>query len=182
MTLGAGLAGIAAALVARGMGLARVLAAQRFARTVVLASVDMEEIGFVGTRALLADLAREYRLLGALNFETMAYTVTEPGSQAIPPGMSWLYGTQVRRLRRRGRRGDFTAIIYNQLASELAAAFAEGLRLTADEHAPLLLRDPNDLQVCRTSWGARSPRWERVGSGSRGRGRRAGGPAIRDAR
>ncbi len=38
------------------------------------------------------------------------------------------------------------------------------------------------MKVCRTSCGARSTRWGCVGSRSRETGRRAGGPAIRDAR
>lgn len=131
--------------VAALLELARVLAGARFRRSVVLAALDMEEIGLVGTRALLPGLLRERRLRGAVVFESIGYTATAAGSQTVPPGMDVLYRGQMARLQRRGVAGDFTALIYNGRSRRLARALGEGLAATAGREAVLLLRDPNDI-------------------------------------
>ncbi len=127
--------------------LARTLGPWQFRRTVVLAVTDMEELGFFGARALLKGLAGLYRTIAAINFETMGYTDSAPGSQALPPGLGLLYGGQVRRVREGGYRGDFTAVIYNGGARPLASMMRSALVHLAGPHAALLLRDPNDLPV-----------------------------------
>lgn len=135
------------ASVAALLELARVLAPCRFTRTIVLAATDMEEIGFFGARALVADLLRERRVLAAINFETMAYTDSTPHSQRLPAQLDLLYPRQVRQLHDRQMRADFTAVIYNQTALRCADTFASGLSQLAGSHAPLLLRAPNDLPL-----------------------------------
>ena len=135
-------AGVAALL-----ELARVLAPYRFRRSIVLAALDMEEIGLMGARALVPELLRDRRVRSAIVFETMAYTTTAPGSQQVPPGMAQLYPRQMARLRRRGVAGDFTAVIYNGPGRRLARSVGEGLACTAGPDAPLLLRDPNDIPL-----------------------------------
>src|SRR5687767_12606201 len=92
----------------------RVLAPYSFRRTVILAATDMEEIGLFGARALLASkLTQERRVLAAINYETMAYTSTQPNSQSLSPGLGLLYPGQIKRARDRQLRGDFTCVIYN---------------------------------------------------------------------
>jgi Zn-dependent M28 family amino/carboxypeptidase len=135
-------AGVAALL-----ELARVLAPARFRRTVVLAALDMEEIGLLGTRVLLPELAAERRLRGAVIFESIGYTATAAGSQTVPQGMELLYRGQMARLRRRGLAGDFTALIYDGRSRRLTRALGETLAHTAGQDAPLLLRDPNDIPL-----------------------------------
>ena len=135
-------AGVAALL-----ELARVLAPHRFRRSIVLAAFDTEEIGLLGARALLPDLLRERRVGGAVVFETMAYTATEPNSQIVPPGMDQLYRGQMARLRRHGVAGDFTALIYNGPSRRLARSLGEGLAHLAGPDAPVLLRDPSDIPL-----------------------------------
>jgi Zn-dependent M28 family amino/carboxypeptidase len=125
--------------------LARVLAPMRFRRSIILAALDMEEIGLLGARALLPPLLRERTVRGAIIFESIAYTATAAGSQLVPPGMDLLYRGQMARLRRRGVAGDFTALIYNGRSRPLARAFGEALAHTAGRDSVLLLRDPNDI-------------------------------------
>ncbi|MGH2587891.1 MAG: M28 family peptidase [Dehalococcoidia bacterium] len=133
-------AGVAALL-----ELARVLAPARFRRSIVLAALDMEEIGLLGTRALLPSLVAERSVHGAVIFESIGYTATAPGSQTVPQGMDLLYRGQMARLRRRGVAGDFTALIYNGRSRQLARALGEGLAYAAGRDAVLLLRDPKDI-------------------------------------
>ena len=135
-------AGVAALL-----ELARVLARARFRRSIILAALDMEEIGLLGTRALLPALLAERRVRGAVILESIAFTATAPGSQTVPPGMDMLYRGQMAKLRRRGVAGDFTALIYNGPSRRLARALGEGLAHTAEPDTPLLLRDPNDIPL-----------------------------------
>ena len=127
--------------------LARVLAPYRFRRSVVLAALDMEEIGLIGARALLPRLNREQPIRGALVFESIAYTSKLSGSQSVPPGMAVLYRGQMARLRQRGVAGDFTATIYNGPAVTLARCIGEGLSHIAGVESSLLLRDPNDIPI-----------------------------------
>lgn len=135
------------ASVAALLELARVLAPYRFRHSIILAATDMEELDLFGAKALLPELQQERRILGAINFETMAYMSSEPDTQLLPPGLGLIYRQQVRRILDRHSRGDFTTIIYNGPATKLAATFAAGLAYLAGAHAPLLLRDPLDLPL-----------------------------------
>lgn len=135
------------AAVAALLELARVLAPYHFRHTVILAATDMEELDLFGAKALVPELLQERRILGAINYETMAYTSPEPNTQFVPPGLGTLYRQQVQRIHDREARGDFTTVIYNGPATELAASFAAGLAHLVAPHAPLLLRDPNDLPL-----------------------------------
>jgi hypothetical protein len=135
------------ASVAALLELARVLAPHRFQHTIILAATDMEEIGFFGGQALVAELVRERRVLGAINFETMAYTSSVPHTQYLPPHIGLLYPRQVKQIRDRQWRGDFTAVIYNRRALGLATAFSAGLAYLAGGHAPLPINAPNDLPI-----------------------------------
>ncbi len=133
--------------VAALLELARVLAPYRFQRSILLAALDMEEMGFLGAAALVAQLARERRLTGAIIFEMLAYVATGANSQQVPPGIDLLYPRQLERVRRRHFVGDFIAVIYNGPATSLAQTFGEGLAHIAGADACILLRAPNDLPV-----------------------------------
>ena len=54
------------------MELARVLAPLRLRRSVVLAAVDLEELGLWGARRLVRELSAERRVVGAFVFEMLA--------------------------------------------------------------------------------------------------------------
>ncbi|GAA0914994.1 hypothetical protein GCM10009558_101680 [Virgisporangium aurantiacum] len=130
------------------MELARLLGPVSFERTVVLAAVDHEELGFLGAYRLVEQLKAELRpVVGAYVFEMLAYSSTEPGSQQLPPGIGLLYPGQVKRIRANADRADFTAVLYRRAGRALAVAFAEALAHLAGPTATVLLRTPTDLPV-----------------------------------
>jgi hypothetical protein len=133
--------------VAALVALARVLAERRLKRSVVLAVFDFEEVGFHGARRFVASLRGDLRVVAALIYETMGYTDHEPDGQAVPAGIEFVLPRQVRRLRARSSRGDFTAVIHRRSSTALARTLAEALAAVAGEDAALVLRDPADLPL-----------------------------------
>jgi Zn-dependent M28 family amino/carboxypeptidase len=127
--------------------LARLLGSLRLRRSVVLAAVDHEELGFLGARQLVRELSAERGVIGAFVFEMLAYTDSTPGSQQLPKGIGSVYRRQVRAVHARDFRGDFTAVIYRQSARTLASCFAECLNHLAGPAATILLRAPSDLPL-----------------------------------
>jgi hypothetical protein len=127
--------------------LARVLAPYKFRDTIILAAFDMEEIGFFGSQTLVKELARERRIRHAIVYETMAYTDTAPGSQAMIKGVGLFYPQQVGKMKQRQFAGDWTLVIYRNSAAAVARAFGAGLAHLAGAHVPILMRDPVDLAV-----------------------------------
>jgi Zn-dependent M28 family amino/carboxypeptidase len=135
------------ASVAALLELARVLKEWKFRQSIILSTTDMEELWFIGARQLVKKLLASYKITGAVNFETMGYTASDPGTQSVPRGIEALYGGQVKRLRQREFRGDFTCIIYNGPAKRLASIMGSSLNLIAGPNTVVLMRDPNDLPV-----------------------------------
>jgi Zn-dependent M28 family amino/carboxypeptidase len=129
------------------MELARLMAPLRLERSVVLAAVDHEELGFHGSRQLVRELSAQRRVVAAVVYEMLAYTCVAPASQQLPPGIGGLYRGQVRRLRANGLRGDFTTVIYRRSAQALATYFADCLAQLAGAAAVVLVRAPMDLPV-----------------------------------
>jgi hypothetical protein len=127
------------------MELARLLGPVTLRRSVVLAAVDHEELGFWGSRQLVSELTAERPVVGALVYEMLAYVSRVPGAQQMPPGIGGVYGQQVSKLRARELRGDFLALIYQQQARALAACFAECLEHVAGHGTSMMLRAPTDL-------------------------------------
>jgi hypothetical protein len=135
------------ASIAAMVELARLLAPYRFKKTLILAVLDMEELGLLGARAIARELTREFDLRGVIDFETMAYTDDTPDSQRLPPGIEIIFRDQVERINFRERRGEFSALIYDGAATQLAATLAAGLAHLAGKEAVILLRDPKDLPL-----------------------------------
>lgn len=135
--------------------LARVLGQAQMHRSVVLAAVDHEELGFLGARRLVDQLTAQRRVIDAFVFEMLAYTSSAPGSQALPPGIGLLYPGQVRRIRANGMRGDFTAVLYRRSGRVLAVAFAEALAHLAGRSRRSSCGRPPTYRcpaTCRTPW------------------------------
>lgn len=129
------------------MELARILAGEELGASVVLAAFDHEEIGFHGARRFVWDLEAPLEVVGAIIFETMAYTSSEPGSQEIPPGFGLLFPRQVARVRERGAVGDWNAVIHRRSSRTLALRLASVLNALEGPDAAMLLQDPLDLPV-----------------------------------
>jgi Zn-dependent M28 family amino/carboxypeptidase len=136
---GSGVAGL--------LELARLLAPVPLRRSVVLAAVGHEELGFLGSRQLVQELSADRRVLGAVVYEMLAYTSGEPGSQQLPPRIGAVYRGQAGRVARNGARGDFTTVIYQQRSRGLATCLAECLAHQTGPAATMLLRAPADLPL-----------------------------------
>jgi Zn-dependent M28 family amino/carboxypeptidase len=105
--------------------LARVLAGVPAERTLKLACWDEEERGLVGSR----DWATRARARGDLvlvywNFDAIAFTDPRPGTQRVPTGFGMLFPGEIARLKARGDRADFIAVIADAGASMHAQRFA----------------------------------------------------------
>jgi Zn-dependent M28 family amino/carboxypeptidase len=127
------------------LALARLLAGTSSRATIVLAAVDHEEVGLLGSTRLVERLDRP--VLGAIVLEMLAYSDPEPGRQRLPRGIGLLYPRQIRQITRRGRRADFTAVLHRRDSGPLARTFAAALTRVAGEPAPVLLRAPTDLPL-----------------------------------
>jgi len=137
--------------------MARALARKQVRHTLVFAAVDMEEIGFLGSKVFTAEIQPRYRIRAVINFETMAYTSVEPGSQNIPAGFEYLYPQQVQRLRSTQMRGDTTVILYNGISIPLTITFASALAHLVGKERIMMLRDPNNLPLIGKFLGRKIP-------------------------
>jgi hypothetical protein len=135
------------AAVAALLELARLLAPCRFDRTIVIAALDMEEIAFFGSRALVPQLSGERRIAGAIIYESIAYMDPTPRSQTWPRGLGLLYPAQRNEIRRRQFAGDWNLVLYRRSARALARAFSAGLAMTAGPAASISMCDWTDLPV-----------------------------------
>jgi hypothetical protein len=127
--------------------MARLLAGRRYRHSVVLAAPDFEEIGLIGSAELVPWLMTRYSLRGVIVFDAIGYADPAPGTQAVPPGLDWIYPGQLRRLRSRGNAGDAVLGIYRASSNWLVREWARCLAATLGRERILLLRDPLDLPV-----------------------------------
>lgn len=135
------------ASVAALLELARLLGPYSFRDTIVLAAFDMEELSLFGSRELVRLLGRERRIRGAVIYETMSYSATEPHTQKLPKGLALLYPLQKSKIERREFRGDWTAVLYRQSSLDLARDFGAALVHAAGPETVILLRDLSDLPL-----------------------------------
>jgi Zn-dependent M28 family amino/carboxypeptidase len=138
------------ASVAALLELARILEPYKLKYNLILATCDMEELGFIGATQLIKELATKYNLRGAIVFETMAYTSKRPNSQSVPPRFGLIYPDQAKRLKNRGYFGDNTVVIYHNNGRSLAVGFSESLAHIAGDDSVMLLRAPGDIPIL--SW------------------------------
>lgn len=127
--------------------IARVLASVPLQATVILAAFDMEEIGVLGSPQLVPELARQHSIECALVLESVGYADPAPGSQRIPFGFGLLFPRQTGGIRRRRRRGDWTAAIYRGSSATAMDVLGAELRAAGGPQAVVALRDPLDRPV-----------------------------------
>jgi hypothetical protein len=125
------------------LALAEVLPSLTLSRPVLLALVDMEEIGCFGARALASRL-RPSAPAGCLVLESVGYADPAPYSQNLPPFIGLAYPRQIGRIRRRGLRGDWTLVVYRSSSHRLARAFAQPMAHLDGRDSVVLTRDPMD--------------------------------------
>jgi hypothetical protein len=100
----------------------RVLAQAGFGRTLILACWDEEEGGLIGSEAYAtrADGAGEAIIVSYV-YEMLGFKSDEPNSQTVPEGLEILFPDQVAWLEANEYRGDFIAVINDDLSHASAA-------------------------------------------------------------
>lgn len=119
--------------VAGTLELARVLSERVFQRTLVVACWDQEEWGMVGSKAY----AKEAKVRGddikvSYVFEMIGYASSLPDSQEIPFGFDLIFPEDVQKLTDNEFRGDFIAVVADDLAlpeAERLVEFGAGVDL-----------------------------------------------------
>ncbi len=111
--------------VAGALEVARVLSMAEFDRTLVVGCWDQEEIGLIGSRYFVTRALEEPgRIVVYFNFEMIGYASVEPMSQAVPAGFEVLFADAYARVENNAFRGDFVAVITDDLALPHADALA----------------------------------------------------------
>jgi len=112
----------------------RVLAMAGFDRTLVLACWDEEERGLVGSEAYAMEAdTRGDQILVNYVFEMLGFKSDAPDSQQVPAGFDAIWPEEVAELAANDNRGDFIAIVNDDLSHESAlalTAFAESVALS----------------------------------------------------
>lgn len=128
--------------------LAQRLGALQSSLTIVLVAFDFEEIGVLGAHRAAADLVAERPVLAAIVLESIGWFDVRPGTQRLASGFDILFPRTTRRLRRRGLRADWTAVVYRSSAKAVADTLASELRYVAgSRHAAVTLFDPLGIPV-----------------------------------
>jgi hypothetical protein len=133
--------------VATLLEVARVLSGSDCRGSVLLAALDMEEIGMFGGQALAERLRPLRGNTTALTLESVGYTTAEPGSQRLPSGIGMLYPGQAAKIQRRGHAGDWSLVVHRADSTDIARAFAETFMHFSGPDTAILARDPLDLPV-----------------------------------
>jgi Zn-dependent M28 family amino/carboxypeptidase len=103
--------------VAGALEVARVLAMGEFDRTLVVACWDQEEVGLIGSRHFVTDaIEKPGRIVVYFNFEMIGYASHEPRTQRVPAGFEVLFADAYARVEANAFRGDFLAVITDDLA------------------------------------------------------------------
>lgn len=134
------------------VALAGMLGPMQFKKTVVLAATDQEEMWAMGAAPLVKALQARGPIDGAIVLDAVGYT-SGLGTQRLPPGFGLGFRAQSRSVRRRGRPGDFTALIHDVAAGPLARDMATAIEAQAGRHTAALLGVP--------AWVARLGGWSR---------------------
>lgn len=105
--------------VAATLETARVLAQRDYPRSLVVACWDEEERGLIGSEAYVEREVGAGRTFDIhFNFEMIGYYTDEPDTQRFPEGFDLLFREAVRELEANDYRGDFVALIGDELAGE----------------------------------------------------------------
>src|SRR5512139_3466638 len=82
---------------------ARVLASEKHARTLVVACWDGEETGLWGSQAYARDAySHKTNLSGVMVYDTIGYASDAPNSQQLPPGIEQIYPALVETVKHSG--------------------------------------------------------------------------------
>jgi Zn-dependent M28 family amino/carboxypeptidase len=105
---------------------ARLLAAEKHDRTLVVACWDEEEIGKVGSREYAARAkAQNAKIIVAYVYDEIGYVDDEPNSQHMPDGFELVYPDVAQKLKANDYRANFVALIFDKQAQPMEQAIAQ---------------------------------------------------------
>ncbi|MDT9687126.1 M28 family peptidase [Streptomyces sp. P9(2023)] len=143
-----------------------------------LACFDMEELGFVGARAVARAARHGRRVTGMLCLESVGCFADGPGTQAMPAGFGALFRDAAGAVRARDRRGDFTLVVHRR-SSDAAADLWRRAAGAADPPLPVVtLRDPRPDGPLGTLAGLAVPPVNHLGRSDHAAFWSAGVPAV----
>lgn len=107
---------------------------------VVLAVLDLEELGLVGAGDAARKLTAAGGLTGMIGLESVGFYSVRPDSQQLPAGAARAFPAAARAVAEGGGRGDFTLVLHRRTSTPAAWLW----QAAADElgHRAVLLRDP----------------------------------------
>lgn len=108
--------------------------------SVMLAIFDLEEVGFIGARALARRLAGERAASAMLCLEGVGCFRVEPGTQQVPPGLHKLLAGEHAPQVMAQRRGDFLAVVHRRSSQPMAERFCAAA--ASCELPTVRVRDP----------------------------------------
>ncbi|MDP1830001.1 MAG: M28 family peptidase [Archangium sp.] len=110
--------------VAGALETARVLAQGQYRRSLVVACWDEEERGLLGSIAYAAAARQRAELItSAFVYEMIGYRSTDAGTQTLPAGLEVIFPGQVAAIHADQDRGDFIALIGDDLAHQALTRF-----------------------------------------------------------
>jgi len=107
----------------------------------------------LGSRAFVK--TSPFPVAGALIFECIGYFSNEPATQAVPPGLPFLYPRLSKSLKQGQYRGDFCLLVHRAPGEYLAQALKGALQRVGQR--ALKLRDPADLPLVGSLLARRFP-------------------------
>jgi hypothetical protein len=109
--------------VAGALEAARVLATQRYARSLVVACWDEEEQGLVGSSWYARRAkARDEKIVANYTLEMIGYASDEADSQLLPSGLDLVFPTQAQQIADNDHRGDFITVVGDDINAAAPAA------------------------------------------------------------
>lgn len=107
----------------------RILSAYHYRHSLEFVGFDLEEEGWLGSRAFVSRRGNsEARIGGVINFDMIGFYSEQPGSQVIPEGFSQLYPDVYQRVSTDAFRGNFVISTANGASLPLAETFAGSAR------------------------------------------------------
>ena len=106
--------------------------------SVILAVLDLEELGLVGAAALARGLTRAGPVAAMIGLESVGCYGSAP--QRLPAGAARAFPAAARAIADAGGRGDFTLVVHRRSSSTVAWTWEAAAARAA--HPAVLLRDP----------------------------------------
>lgn len=105
---------------------ARILSKYRFERSIKFVALDLEEIGFLGSRFYVfgGGIKKNEIVRGVLNFDMIGYYTDQPNTQIVPEDFELLFPEVVKSVADDQYRGNFIINTANDESRELGKRFA----------------------------------------------------------